>query len=110
MRLYARFSYNYNDLEYSFVGEIERAIEWTESYNHWDGCKFEIEHGILMGEYDSYNGDADDYQNDLDDLCNAEDTDIKFCGLHYYGPDRKPRVYKGTVIRFKEEGAPNVED
>lgn len=110
MQLYARFRADYDDMEYSFVGTIEGAIEWTDMYSHWDGCEFTIEHGILTGEYESYNGDAEDYPDDLEDFCHVEYKDIKFCGLFYYGPDGKPRIYKGTVIRVRETESPSAEE
>lgn len=67
-RLYARFSFNVNDLEYSFAGSVEDAIKYTSNYNQWDGCDFTLEDGILMGEYDAYHGDAEEWPKEGSDL------------------------------------------
>lgn len=101
--MYARFSYNVNDLEYSFAGTIEEAIEWTKVYNHWDSCEFNIEDGVLMGEYDSYHGDADEWPEDLEELTHEESTDIEYDGLYYYGNDHRAHPYHGDVLRNCDE-------
>lgn len=101
--MYARFSYNVNDLEYSFAGTIEEAIEWTKCYTHWDSCEFIIEDGILTGEYDSYHGDADEWPEVLEDLTHEESTDIKYDGLYYYGNDHRAHPYHGSVFRNCDE-------
>ncbi|MBO7682739.1 MAG: hypothetical protein J6T17_08335, partial [Clostridia bacterium] len=39
------------DEEYSFSGRIEEAIEYTNSYDQWNGHEFELYGPILIADY-----------------------------------------------------------
>ena len=103
-QLYARFRYDLLDLEYSFFGTVQEAIDWTKGYNHWDGCTFEIGSGVVIGYYENENPEPDLCEDDPEVFNDEEVHNIKFLGLYYfYGRGGGYGPYRGGLkVRIKE--------
>lgn len=87
--LYARWSATRIDEEYTFIGPIEDAIKYAESYDCWSKDKLEedghIIDGVLICENEGY--DPDGYQFPNKDPADRDLFNLTYDGLYYYKRD-----------------------
>lgn len=91
--LYARWTAERIDEEYTIIGTIEEAIKFAESYECWDSRieDMRIEDGILMDEYEGYDPNGYEYPND--EPADRDLYNLDYSGLYFYGNDHKAHPY-----------------
>ena len=107
--LYAEFSADWPDDEYSYAGDVDGAIEFAKSYGCWDGHEFTREGPVLYGEEFRYDPDDHHFPRDDDALTDPSLCNLRFEGLGYYG-GRNGNFYryegpirkKGWIREFEE--------
>ena len=84
--VYARFIGKEIDNEYSFIGRIEEAIEYTKGYDQWNGHEFELYGPILMGNNDEdfWHMEEEFTSDDESDLNDTNLIDVSFDGFCYF--------------------------
>lgn len=102
--LYHRWYARRIDGEYSYEGEVEGAIEYTQLYDCWDGKTLEYINGVLIGRENGYDPDADDFARDPEEMTDVEVTDIDYAGLFYHERD-----HRGNSHAYPYEGKTWVE-
>lgn len=111
--IYAVFSCDEIDGEYSFYGTIDDAIEYASKYDQWDGqdC-FELDGCVLHANYVAENVQSE-WHDDEDDIHDADKINIDFVSFAHVGPDgRVSRYYHGPmrkrrVLEINPDDYPN---
>lgn len=101
--LYHRFIGDEIDEEYSYIGDVEGAINFAEGYGCWDEETLELENGVLIGEKKKWNY-QEEYAEDLEDMNTLNVINLQYSGLVYSDEDYKKRHYKGPIYRRNEDG------
>ena len=89
------------DEEYSYIGDVEGAINFAEGYGCWDEETLELDNGVLIGEKEEWNY-QEEYAGDLENMDSVDVINIQYCGLVYFH-DNKRRYYKGPIYRKNED-------
>lgn len=102
------FDVKVRDWEYCFIGEIDDAIEYAQSYGQWDERAEDanISDGVLYLEYENYNPDYNYHPKDLDPNDN-DILDITPLGYITYGHSNghEPVYYQkyfGPIMDYDE--------
>lgn len=100
--LYHEFIYDRIDEEYSFIGNVEDAIEFADQYDCWNGAELDYENGIVAGEIREEGTEEEDIRNLI-----KYGINIDYIGLVYYyldlrGNNRKS-LYNGEPERVKND-------
>lgn len=97
--LYHEFVYDRIDSDYSYIGNVEDAIDFADEYDCWDRQELDYENGIIIGEIREEGlkdkGIWDIYKDGVN---------IEYIGLVYYYNDRgncKTAYYNGKPERVK---------
>ena len=99
--LYHEFIYDRIDKDYSFIGNVEDAIEFAEKYGYWDGAKVYYEDGIVTGEIREEGSEDEDIRNLI-----KYGVNVYYLGLVYYCHDLsncKTFFYNGKLERVKND-------
>lgn len=97
--LYHEFVYDRIDSDYSYIGNVEDAIDFADEYDCWDGQELDYENGIIIGEIRE-EGLKDEGILDI----YKDGVNIEYIGLVYYYNDRgncKTAYYNGKPERVK---------
>lgn len=101
--LYHRFIGDEIDEEYSYIGDVEGAINFAEGYGCWDEETLELVNGVLIGEKEEWNY-QEEYAEDLEDMNTLNVINLQYSGLVYSDEKYKKRYYKGPIYRRNEDG------
>ena len=102
--LYHRWNARRLDIEYSYEGEVEGAIEFANNYDCWDCKTLEYTNGVLIGRENGYDPDADDFPRNPEEMKDTEVTDIEYEGLFDYERD-----HRGNSHAYPYEGKTWIE-
>ena len=103
--LYAEFTGERIDTEYSFVGTFEEAVEFSKKYDCWGRCMFEgeeggLNQGVLEVHHHAYDNEAEEYP---DDEISPEAIDLYFVGLVYHSSYGGYPLYGGEYKRWRKD-------
>lgn len=100
--LYHLFCSDQIDEEYSYIGDVEGALEFADSYQVWDEQILKLENGVLIGNGYEWNY-QEDYNKKPEDIDGMEVINLEYCGLIYFDIQGKRRTYNGPIYRKNEE-------